>query len=263
MNFLYIYLILCIYFVIWFVIGQIKKNNGLIDIAWGMSFIVTAISSLILGGHYELTQWILLIVVIIWGFRLSFYLFKRNWSKSEDFRYQAMRKKWGKNQKIKAFIRVYMLQSVISFIISMPIILTNLYVDTTYGLTEQIILGLGVLVFIIGFVFEVVADKNLADFKKNPLNKGKILTTGVWSLTRHPNYFGEATLWWGIGIISISGLNPVVFIGLMSPLMMTLLLRYVSGVPLLEKKYLGNKDFEAYKQVTPIFIPFIKKKQPK
>lgn len=263
MEFIYIYLILFVYFTVWFIIGQIKKNNSLIDIAWGMSFIVTAISSLVLGGHYQLTQWILLIVVILWGTRLSFYLFKRNWSKTEDFRYQAMRKKWGKNQKIKAFIRVYMLQSVISYIIAMPIILANLYVNTNHELINYIILSIGVIVFVIGFLFEVLADKNLADFKKIPSNKGKILTTGVWSLTRHPNYFGEAMLWWGIGIISISSFIPIVYIGLISPLIMTFLLRYVSGVPLLEKKYLGNEAFEAYKQVTPIFVPFIKKKQPK
>src|SRR5690606_2178024 len=98
------------------------------------------------------------------------------------------------------------------------------------------------------FVFEVLADSQLALFKKNPNNKGKILKSGVWSLSRHPNYFGEATIWWGIGIISISGFVPITFIALISPLIITLLLRFVTGVPLLERKYIGNLEFEAYKK---------------
>lgn len=259
MKFLYIYLVLLAYFIIWFVISQKKKNNGLIDIAWGMSFVVTTISSLIISGVVNPIKIILLIVITLWGMRLSIHLFKRNWRKEEDFRYQDMRKKWKTNLKLKAFLKVFLTQSIFSYIIALPIILVNLYSEEFNSLQQVIILIVGVLIFLIGYIFEVIADKTLRDFKKDPNNKGRILKEGVWSISRHPNYFGEATLWWGIGIISISSLVPVVFIGLISPLIMTLLLRFVTGVPLLEKRYEGNKEFEIYKKETSIFFPLPKK----
>lgn len=262
MEFLYIYLILLAYFMIWFVVAQIKKNNGLIDIAWGMSFVVTVVSSLILSGSVNLTKIIMLGVIVLWGMRLSIYLFMRNWTKPEDFRYRAMREKWQTNLQLKAFLKVFLTQSIFSYIISLPVIFTNLYSTNLTEIVEYVLIGVGVAIYLIGFIFEVLADGQLARFKKNPNNKGKILKSGVWSLSRHPNYFGEATIWWGIGIISISGLLPITFIGLISPLIITLLLRFVTGVPLLERKYAGNLEFEAYKKTTPIFIPFPKKKQP-
>ena len=261
MEFLYIYLGLLTYFVIWFIIAQIKKNNGLIDIGWGLSFIVTSVISLLLSGTYTLTKIVLFVAILLWGLRLSVYLFKRNWKKTEDFRYKAMRSKWKNHPKLRAFFRIFLMQSIFSYVIGLPIILTNLYANNDMKFINIFILSIGVVIFLIGFVFEVLADQNLNKFKKNPLNKGKILTTGVWRLTRHPNYFGEATLWWGIGLISISILIPISFVGLLSPVIITLLLRFVSGVPLLERKYQGNPLYESYKEKTPIFLP-IKKKQP-
>ncbi|VEU82692.1 DUF1295 domain-containing protein [Acholeplasma hippikon] len=241
-------------------IAQVKKNNGLIDIAWGASFVVTAVSSMLLSGSIHVLKVILLIVIILWGMRLTIYLFKRNWKKEEDFRYQDMRKKWKTNIMLKAFFKVFVTQSIFSYIISLPIILMNLYSNKINTWYHGLILGLGILVFLIGFIFEVLADRQLRNFKKDPKNKGKILKTGVWNLSRHPNYFGEATLWWGIGIISVSSLTSIPFFGLVSPLIMTVLLRFVTGVPLLEKRYIGNLDFEAYKKETPIFVPFLKKR---
>lgn len=262
MEFLSIYLILLGYFLIWFVVAQIKKNNGLIDIAWGMSFVVTAVSSLIMSGTVNLTKMIMLGVIALWGMRLSIYLFIRNWNKQENFRYKAMREKWKTNLMQKAFLKVFLTQSIFSYVISLPVIFTNLYSTVLTEFIEYILIGLGLLVFLIGFIFEVLADGQLAHFKKNTNNKSKILKNGVWRLSRHPNYFGEATIWWGIGIISISSLVPIAFVGLISPIIITSLLRFVTGVPLLEKKYAGNLEFEAYKKTTPIFIPFPKKKQP-
>lgn len=255
MNFLYVYLILLAYFTVWFVISQVKKNNGLIDIAWGMSFVVTAISSMILSGSVNIVKLVVLLIIVLWGFRLSSYLFIRNWKKEEDFRYQAMRKKWKTKLKTKAFFKVFLTQSIFSYIISLPIILTNLYSEKLNSWYHWVLFGLGIAIFIFGFIFEVLADRSLKVFKKDPNNKGKILQTGVWSLSRHPNYFGEATLWWGIGLLSISSFIPILFLGLISPLIMTILLRFVTGVPLLENKYKGNEAFEEYKKKTPIFIP--------
>lgn len=259
MKFLYIYLVLLAYFTVWFFISQKKKNNGLIDIAWGMSFVVTAISSLIISGSFDLIKLALLVVITLWGMRLSIHLFKRNWNKAEDFRYQAMRNKWKTNLMLKAFLKVFLTQSIFSYIVSTPIILANLYSNGLSKWYNYLILVLGIVIFLVGYIFEVIADKTLANFKKDPKNKGKILKSGVWSISRHPNYFGESTLWWGIGLISISSLNPITFIGLISPIIMFILLRFVSGVPLLEKRYEGNLEFDIYKKETSIFFPLPKK----
>lgn len=259
MNFLYTYLILLIYFIIWFIISQIKKNNGLIDIAWGFSFIVTAISSLIISKELNIYKIVITLITIIWGLRLSVYLFIRNWNKKEDFRYQAMRNKWQTKLKLKAFFKVFLSQSIFSYVISLPILLTNFYAINLITIQSLIILIVGIIIFIIGFSFEVLADMQLKKFKSNPLNKNKILKTGVWSYTRHPNYFGETTLWWGIGIVALSPITLISFISLISPLIITLLLRYVTGVPLLEKKYKTNLEYQEYSKYTPIFIPIRKK----
>lgn len=260
MNYLYIYLILLAYFLIWYVIAQIKKNNGLVDIAWGMGIVVSAVSSLILGDQYTITGLIVTGLTIIWGLRLSLYLFKRNFNKEEDFRYQNFRKKWKTHVKLKALLYVFLTQSIFSYIIALPIILTNLISNKTFDMVSIILVSLGALIFFIGFIFEVLADHSLQRFKKDPSNKGKIMQKNVWKFSRHPNYFGEATLWWGIGIATLGTMNIISFIGLISPLIITYLLLYVTGVPLLEKKYKTNLAYQAYASKTSIFFPLPPKK---
>lgn len=260
MQFLYTYLILLIYFVIWFIISQFKKNNGLIDIAWGGGFVITAWSSMLLSKNFEFSQFILNGLVTIWGLRLVFYLGIRNWNKKEDFRYQAMRKKWKTKLKTKAFFKVFMTQAILCYIISAPILVTNFFSKQNQSIWSLLLIIVGVLVFLIGFIFEVVADNQLKKFKSNPNNKGKILTEGIWSVSRHPNYFGESTLWWGIGIISLSKLSAISILGLLGPIIITFLLIFVSGVPLLEKKYKDNLEFQKYTQKTSIFFPLPQKK---
>ena len=235
MNYLYIYLILLAYFLIWYVIAQIKKNNGLVDIAWGMGIVVSAVSSLILGDQYTITGLIVTGLTIIWGLRLSLYLFKRNFNKEEDFRYQNFRKKWKTHVKLKALLYVFLTQSIFSYIIALPIILTNLISNKTFDIVSIILISLGSMIFFIGFIFEVLADHSLQRFKKDHSNKGKIMQKNVWKFSRHPNYFGEATLWWGIGIATLGTMNIISFIGLISPLIITYLLLYVTGVPFLFK----------------------------
>src|SRR5690606_4582962 len=146
------------YFMIWYVVAQIKKNNGLIDIAWGMSFVVTAVSSLILSGSVNLTKMIMIGVIVLWGMRLSIYLFMRNWTKPEDFRYKAMREKWQTNLQLKAFLKVFLTQSIFSYIISLPVIFTNLYSTNMTEIVEYVLIGVGVAIYLIGFIFEALAD---------------------------------------------------------------------------------------------------------
>jgi steroid 5-alpha reductase family enzyme len=250
---------LFIFFNVFYIIAQVKKNNGLADMAWGLGFVVVALTSLIYEGTYGIQSIVVTVLVMIWGFRLFFYIGLRNWSKPEDFRYVDMRKRWKTNIMLKAYFYVFMLQMTFLYIISLPIQFASLYASDLQWV-PLIILSVGVVLWIIGFYFEAVGDAQLKTFKSNPANKGKILQSGLWKYTRHPNYFGESVMWWSVGIVSISSLNPITLIGLVGPLFITYLLLFVSGVPLLEKKYKDNPLFQEYAKRTSIFFPLPPKK---
>ena len=252
-------LALFVFFNIAYVVAQIKKNNGLADMAWGLGFVVVAVTSLIVYGTYNLYQIVITALVLIWGLRLFFYIGLRNWSKPEDFRYVNMRNKWKTNVRIKAYFIVFMLQMTFLLIVSLPIQISA-YIDVELDIIGYIILGFGVILWLIGFYFEALGDAQLKKFKSNPDNKGKILQSGLWKYTRHPNYFGEALMWWAIGIVGLSTLNVFSLIGLIGPAFINYLLVFVSGVPLLEKKYKDNEAFQAYAKKTSIFFPLPPKK---
>ena len=140
-------------------------------------------------------------------------------------------------------------------VIAYPIILINAYAGQ--GLRALDLLGL--VIWITGFIFESVGDKQLAVFLKNPDNRSKVIQSGLWKYTRHPNYFGEATMWWGIFVLALS--VPLGWSGIISPLTITFMLLFVSGVPMLEKKMMENPEFREYAKVTSKFIPWFPKKK--
>lgn len=248
-------LALLVYFVLWFIISKVKNKYSLVDIAWGLGFVVVAWTGFLVTGNLQFQTGVILLFVTIWGLRLFLHLAKRNWNSPEDYRYVNMRKRWGtKWVNLKAFLNVFALQGVLLFIIALPITQRFSVEDKTVHWWQI----LGIFVWLIGFFFETIGDLQLDQFKKNPQHKGKLLTTGLWSLTRHPNYFGEATCWWGIFLLALTGLNNSWLI--ISPLVITLLLLFVSGVPLLEKKYKDRPDFQAYAAKTAKFFPIIGKK---
>ena len=246
-------ILLVVYFTIFFVIAQILKNNSIVDIGWGLGFVVLSVYSLIytsITSTLTFTQIIITILVGLWGLRLFTYIGIRNFKKPEDFRYIQMRKKWGqKNVFMKAYFKVFMAQAAFMFIISLPI----LSAYTTTKNANSIFLILGIVVFLIGLIFESVGDYQLRTFVKNINNKGHIMQSGLWKYTRHPNYFGETLIWWGIWIIVLS--LPYFYISIISPVLITFLLLFVSGVPLLEKKYKNNPEFQEYAKRTSIFFP--------
>ncbi|MDD3113621.1 MAG: DUF1295 domain-containing protein [Candidatus Izemoplasmatales bacterium] len=262
MDWLYllgVLLCLILYFSIFFVIAQIKKNNAIVDIAWGLGFVVIAWYSLIyqwikVGTPY-LFQFVVTGLTTLWGFRLFFYISIRNFKKPEDFRYQDMRKKWaGKNPYIQAFFRVFMAQAGFMSLISLPIL-------AAYTATKESPLWLvipGGIVFLIGLFFEAIGDAQLRAFIKKPENRGHIMQSGLWKYTRHPNYFGETLIWWGLWIVVLGAdYGPY---ALFSPLLITYLLLFVSGIPLLEKKYADHPEFQDYKRRTSVFFPCPPKK---
>jgi len=161
---------------------------------------------------------------------------------------------------LNAFLRVFMSQMLLLFLISIPIQLSNMFTLAINSTLGWIIYGLGVALWLFGYYFEVVGDAQLKKFIKNPENKGHIMQSGLWKYTRHPNYFGEATMWWGIWIISMASLVSWNLLGFVGPTIITYLLIFVSGVPLLEKKYKDNEEFQAYAKKTSVFIPLPPKK---
>ena len=247
-------LVILIYFTGVFLLAQYLKNNSIVDSFWGPGFLVVAVVTFILTQYRGNRAMLITALIAIWAIRLFTHITIRNWNKPEDFRYINMRKRWGKNfALLKAYLNVLLLQGVLLFIIAVTIISGNSNPDQTIGLTAI----LGLILWIIGFFFEAVGDRQLKDFKANPANKGKIMTKGLWSYTRHPNYFGEAVQWWGIFLIAIT--RPAEIWLIISPVVITLLLLFVSGVPLLEKKYKDRPDFQEYSRHTQKFFPWFPK----
>jgi len=245
-------LIIFIYFFIFFVIGTIIKNNGVVDIGWGIGFVVVAWLLLILRFPPSFTRLTITLLITVWGVRLFMHILRRNKGKPEDFRYVAFRKAWGKWLVPRAFLQIYMLQGLFMFLISMPVILTGGI------LTNTVLYTVGLWVFVFGIAFEAIGDAQLAAFLRDPANKGQLMTVGLWHYTRHPNYFGEATIWWGIFLIALSG--GVSWWAIISPITITFLLLFVSGVPLLEKSMKNRPGYAEYAKQTSIFFPWFPKK---
>lgn len=240
---------LWVFFSIAFLIAQAKENNGLQDIAWGAGFVVVALFSYFYSDTKSINGLIITILVILWGGRLAYHLFKRNWNAPEDKRYVAMREKWGEHPRINAYFKVFMLQMLLLLVIVQPVILVNTVDSNKLSAINYI----GIIVWLIGFYFEVVGDYQLQQFIADKNKKTRLMTNGLWKYTRHPNYFGEATMWWGIFFISL--VNTRSLIGIIGPIMITYLLLFVSGVPMLEKRYEGRKDYDEYKKRTSKFFP--------
>lgn len=234
---------------IWLIAVKLD-NYSIVDIIWGITFIITTTVVLVYTGLYNVVSLTIAALVLIWGLRLSIYLFSRNAGKPEDYRYQDMRKKWGNKVKQTAFVRVFMLQGTVSLLFSLGIFLGISQSDTILAMWP---VYLGVIVWVVGFLFESIGDAQLRAFIQKPENKGKVITTGLWKYTRHPNYFGEATQWFGISIIACA--VPFGWISFISPLLLTFFLLKISGVPLLEKKNAKKPGYEEYAAKTSVFVP--------
>lgn len=256
MNNYFLILALAIFFYMnfWFVLSLLKKRNDVADVAWGLGFVLLAWTSFFLG-QVESERGILAgILISVWGGRLFWHIYARNRGKTEDYRYSKWRKDWGKWFYLRSYLQIYILQGILLFIVILPI----LFINKSIGHDLRSLDFLGLVVWILGFVFESAGDAQLARFIKNPDNKGKLLQSGLWLYTRHPNYFGEVTMWWGIWLISIS--SSFNLLSIIGPLTITFLILKVSGIPMLEKKYGGRSDFEAYKRKTSAFFPLPPKK---
>jgi steroid 5-alpha reductase family enzyme len=262
-------IVILIHFTIYF-FRAVKQNNfGIIDIGWGQGFVFVVwllmiYRVFILGANANAIGYLTLILTSIWGIRLSSHIGQRNHGKPEDKRYVAMRAKIKPPYVlIKSYVNIFLLQALFMFIISL-ILVFNVMSGLTNPVEPMMLIPiiLGVLVWLGGYFFQSVGDRQLAIFVAKPENKGKLMTEGLWAYTRHPNYFGEVLMWWGIAILGFAnGFGIAIsLIGLISPLVVTWLLRYVSGVPLLEKHMKTKPGFAEYEKTTNIFFPWFPKK---
>jgi steroid 5-alpha reductase family enzyme len=241
------------YMSLWFVVSLLKNRNDVADVAWGLGFVLMTWASFFLSDDFGTRGVLVGVLVSIWGLRLAWHIHARNKGKTEDYRYLAWRKEWGKWFYLRSYFQVYLLQGIFLFLVVLPILVINKNGDTALGLLDF----LGVAVWLFGFYFEAVGDAQLARFIKNPANKGKLMQSGLWAYTRHPNYFGEVLVWWGIWLIAFSAPNG--WLGIIGPITITFLILKVSGIPMLEKKMEKNPNFSEYKRRTSVFIPLPRK----
>lgn len=245
-----LFIILAIMFILWLA-SLALKNASIVDIFWGSGFVITNWIYFFLAPDGFMTRKLLIsTLVTVWGLRLTLHILLRNKGKPEDFRYQKWREENGSSWWWRSFFKVFLLQGILLWIISAPLLLAHAGIKPQYLTALD---WLGVILWVIGFYFEAVGDLQLKRFLARPENKGKIMNQGVWRFTRHPNYFGDSAQWWGFYLIAASaGGWWTVF----SPIMMTFLLVRVSGAALLEKSMSKKPGYRQYMASTSGFIPW-------
>ena len=226
----------------------LRRNVNSVDSLWSMMFLAAAGFYLWSSPENNSRTTLIFALVAIWALRLSIHLTLRNWNKPEDRRYAEIRRNNQPGFKIKSLYIIFILQGVLAWIISAPL-LYALYPVVEFHWLD--VLGIGL--WILGFTFESVADWQLLRFQKNPVNDGKVLNSGLWRYSRHPNYFGEFCLWWGFYLLAIpAGAWWSIF----APVLMTFLLLRVSGVLLMEKDISSRRPaYQDYIENTNAFFP--------
>jgi len=227
------------------------KNASIVDIVWGLGFVVVAWTvRLAVDEGLDARQWLLVTMTTVWGLRLAGYLAWRNLGHGEDYRYRAMRRHHGPKFPLISLYSVFALQGALMWIVSLPVQLGQADATPDIG----VIAIAGVVMFLVGLFFEVVGDAQLARFKADPANAGKVMDRGLWQYTRHPNYFGDCCVWWGIALVAAE--TGTGAIGLIGAVVMTVLLRRVSGVTFLEKTIVKRREgYGGYIERTSPFIP--------
>ncbi len=225
-------------------------DASIVDPVWPLGFVVVVWVSRAIADGLDARQWLLVALVSIWGLRLSGYLAWRKRGAPEDFRYQAMRRKYGARFPAVSLVTVFLLQGGLMWIVSLPAQLGQVRATPDLG----VLAALGTVLWLVGFGFETVGDAQLARFKTDPASAGQVMDRGLWRYTRHPNYFGDACVWWGIALVAAeTGIGAV---GLVGALVMNVLLARVSGVPMLERTMAKRRPgYPEYVRRTSGFFP--------
>jgi steroid 5-alpha reductase family enzyme len=250
-NYLYTAVAVAVFIGVVFAISVKRGKYDTIDTAWGLGFAVIAVVAFALsfGDGPNTLRAVTTVLTVVWGVRLAVYLHKRNHGKPEDRRYQAILAKAKGNPKLHMFRVVFLLQGVIMWVVSLPVQVAQFGGHEFHPLAYA-----GVALWVFGFAFESVGDWQLSRFKADPANRGRVMDTGLWRYTRHPNYFGDACLWWGLYLLACHswwGAATVV-----SPLIMTYLLAKGSGKPLTERHLSKSRPgYAEYVARTSGFLP--------
>lgn len=236
-------------FVLLWLVSLLLKDASIVDPFWGASFVIVTWAAFGAAGDPGSRQFLVAVLVAVWGLRLATYLTIRSIGEDEDYRYQAMRRRWGSAFPLISLGTVFLLQALLMWVVSLPAQVTMVNPDDPGWLA-----WVGVGLWAVGLFFEAVGDRQLARFKADPGNKGKVMDRGLWRYTRHPNYFGDFCVWWGIFLVAITGLSMLWTI--VGPVLMSFLLLRVSGVALLEKT-IGKRrpGYEEYAERTNAFFP--------
>jgi len=244
-----LYLMIITSFVFW-IISIIKKDVSIVDSLWSLFFIIAAVTAYVVQEDAGLRASIVLIMVVIWAVRLSLHITIRHWGHDEDHRYQTIRLNNDPGFKYKSLYLIFIFQALISSVVALPLFYS---IESTSALSVFDLIA--IVLWTIGMFFECVSDYQLYKFKKDSQNAGKVMTSGLWNYSRHPNYFGECLIWWGYFSFALSGGG---LISIISPIIMTFLLLKFSGVSLLENTLKSRPGYEEYMKNTNAFIPALK-----
>lgn len=256
------FLVVLAYFTIFYIVAQVIKDNSIVDWGWGAGFVIGAMTTLLMTENPTILSFVIVGFIAVWGIRLSYRIIRRNWGKPEDFRYAQWRKEWGDKAVIIAFFRVFMVQGIINFIVGSAAYTVIKFNQFSFDDGLQWLTLIGLLIAFIGLFFEVVGDEQL----RRHIQKGtkKLMKSGLWSITRHPNYFGEIMIWTGLYLtgvtLFISSEASLLYYGLLiiSPLLMSTVLIKIS-TPLLEKHMSKYDGWDQYTKETPMIFPCLKK----
>jgi steroid 5-alpha reductase family enzyme len=234
----------------WFLLAQLRQRNDVADTAWGLGFAVVAWAALLrTDQETSPLAWLVTGLVTVWGIRLAAHIYTRNRKKSEDSRYKQIVPDGGSLRWLKSYFKVFVLQGALLWVVALPIQAVH-FTDTADA--NGWIVRIGLVLWVVGFYFEAQGDYELRKFLARP-RRPKVLDAGLWRYTRHPNYFGEVTLWWGVYVMVLAG--STAWWTVIGPLTITYLILFVSGVPLLERRYAHDRAYQQYAAKTSKFIP--------
>ncbi|MGB4768074.1 MAG: DUF1295 domain-containing protein [Candidatus Saccharimonas sp.] len=232
-----------------FVYAVRARRVDSIDIAWGLSFIAIVVGMQLVRPTFDLWVVVTELLVLVWGLRLAWHIYRRFLrSDKQDERYTQILEAWpARYRNVQVLVKIFLLQAVLAVVISLPVIIVHQYPPQ-----GSLLVYAGVTIWIVGFMFELIADRQLRMFLAQP-KRPELMTTGLWRYSRHPNYFGEVTMWWGIALIALQ--TPLGLLGLVGAATITVLICFVSGVPLAEKRSARKSGWDEYRRRTSVLFP--------